>query len=81
MNTEIKELRSMVNETRTVINQVVEAQNSARDDASILSTRSNIPATVTTQQMLAVQRELATIRTTLAASEAREVRHLANPPG
>ena len=35
-NAEIDDLCSMVNETRTVMNQVVEAQNSARDDASIL---------------------------------------------
>jgi len=38
MNDEIEELRNMMNITRTVVNQVVEAQNSAQDDANILST-------------------------------------------
>ena len=56
-NDDIEECRSMMNETRTVVNQVVEAQNSARDDAIILSTRSNIPTTVTTQPITALKQE------------------------
>ena len=53
-NDEIEALRSLVNETRSIVNRVVEAQNSTQDDESILSSRSNIPATVTTQPILAL---------------------------
>ena len=78
----------MVNETRAVVNQVVEAQNSTRDDSSLLSTRSNVPATVTSQPMLALQQELSTTRTTLqqelattrTAFAVSETRNIANPP-
>ena len=60
------------------MNQVVEAQNSARDDASILSNHSTVPTTVTTSQpMLALQQELAATRTVLAVSEACNI---PNPP-
>ena len=61
-----------------VMNQVVEAQNSAPDDASILSNRSTVPTTVTTSQpMLALQQELAATHTALAVSEAHNI---PNPP-
>ena len=81
-NDEIEALSSLMNEIRTVVNQVVEAQNSARDDASILSTRSNVLATVTTTQpMLALQQELAVTRTALTISEARHLsNNIPNPP-
>ena len=67
---------------------MVEAQNSARDDASIVSTRSNVPTTVTTQPMLALQQEMAAMRstlqqelaTTLSALAVSEAHHTANPP-
>ena len=89
MNAEIDELRGMVNDTRTVVNQVVEVQNNTRDDTSIASTRSNVPTTVTTQPMLALQQEMAAMRTTfqqeLAASRTAlavsEACYNPNPPG
>ena len=72
----------MMIETRTVVKQVVEAQNSARNDVSILSTRSNIPAAVTTQPISALQQENQALRTVLAVSEARATQNNnPNPPG
>jgi len=52
-NDELEELRCLVNEPRTVVNQVVEAQNSTGEYASNLSTRSKDPATVRTQSIIA----------------------------
>ena len=73
---------------RTVVNQVVEAQNITRDDASIASNRSNVRTTVTTEPMLALQQEMAAMRTTfqqeLAATRTAlavsEACNIPNPP-
>ena len=69
-------------ETRTIANQVVVAQNSAQDDVSILSTRSNIRTTVTTQPITALQQDNQAPRTALAVSEAHITQNNnPNPPG
>ena len=67
----IQKLRSLMMEQHNAINQIGERVDSVRDDASLLSTRSDNPATVTTQPITALQQKNQALQTTLTVSEAR----------
>ena len=55
-------------EQNNVINQIGERVDSARDEGSVLTSRSNIPATVTTQPLTTLQQENQALQAALAVS-------------
>ena len=71
MNDKIGERRSLMLEQINVINQIGERVDSLRDEASALTSHSNIPATATTQPSATLQQGNQALRTALAVSEAR----------
>ena len=54
-NDGIEELHSLMLEQNNVINQIGEWVDSVCDEVSVLTSRSNIPATVTTQPLTTLQ--------------------------
>jgi len=78
---ELGPLRSLMIVQNQAIKKIRERVNILRDEACVLTSRT-IPATVTTQPMIALQQEVATLRTALAVSEARSIpNNNPNPPG
>ena len=68
-------------EQNNVINQIGEQVDSVRDEASVIISQSNIPATVTTQPLTTRQQENQAVSTALAISEARVTQNNnPNPP-
>jgi len=55
-NDEIGELHSIIHDQNTAINQIVDCvDNSACDETSITSSRSNVPSTIVTTQLTTLQ--------------------------
>ena len=80
MNDKIEELCSLMMEQNNGINQIGERVDSVRDEASVLTSRTNIPATATTQPLVTLQQENQALHTALAVIEARVAQINPNPP-
>ena len=69
-NAERGELRGIIHQQNTIINQISERVDSAWDDASIISTRSSILSSVGTPPTTSLQQENQALQMALAVSEA-----------